>query len=153
MPHSTEIVPAAFVPAWQRRGAASQYTTLFGGHLVISEALSTLMVGKAQLARLLGVPDRGGLVSMVLAPPKPTPPRQGPPERRYNRRGGRPGLNVDFKAVCDAVAKARNGSGETMTDVAERFGVSQGWICKWVYPELARRQLPASAASKGPNHA
>ena len=71
-------------------------------------------------------------------------PRQGlehastfPGRRKYNRQGGRPGLNVDFEAVCDAVLKARNGSGETMTDVAARFGVSRGWLHKWVYPDLA----------------
>ena len=50
--------------------------------------------------------------------------------------GGRPGLNVDFKAVCDAVLGAWNGSGETITEIAERFGVSRGWIYKWVYPAL-----------------
>ena len=50
--------------------------------------------------------------------------------------GGRPGLNVDFGAVCDAVQGARNGNGETVTDVACRFGVSRGWIWKWVYPAL-----------------
>jgi len=59
-----------------------------------------------------------------------------PSKRKYNRRGGRPGLNIDFVSVCDAVTRARNGSGETMTDVAQRFGISRGWICKWVYPEL-----------------
>ena len=48
-------------------------------------------------------------------------------------------------AVCDAVTKARNGSGETMMDIAEQFGVSRGWIHKWVYPELARRQVEATA--------
>ena len=59
-----------------------------------------------------------------------------PPIRGYSRRGGRPGLNADFMSVCDAVRDARKGSGETMTDVAQRFGVSRGWICKWVYPTL-----------------
>ena len=59
-----------------------------------------------------------------------------PGERKYNRRGGRPGLNVDFRAVCDAVQGARNGPGETMTDIAARFGVSRGWLHKWVYPAL-----------------
>ena len=59
-----------------------------------------------------------------------------PGHRQYNRLGGRPGLTVDFKAVCDAVLLARNGSGETITDVAARFEVSRGWIHKWVYPEL-----------------
>ena len=58
------------------------------------------------------------------------------PTREYSRRGGRPGLNVDFRAVCDAVQGARNGSGETMTDIAGRFGVSRGWLHKWVYPAL-----------------
>ena len=56
--------------------------------------------------------------------------------RRYNRLGGRPGLNVDFVAVRDAVQAAWDGSGETITDIAERFGVSRGWIHKWVYPAL-----------------
>ena len=56
--------------------------------------------------------------------------------RQYNRLGGRPGLTVDFKAVCDATLMARNGSGETITDIANRFGVSRGWIHKWVYPVL-----------------
>ena len=59
-----------------------------------------------------------------------------PSNRQYNRLGGRPGLTVDFKAVCDAVLQARNDSGETITDVATRFGVSRGWIHKWVYPVL-----------------
>ena len=59
-----------------------------------------------------------------------------PGQRQYNRLGGRPGLAVDFTAVCDAVLQARNGSGETITDVATRFGVSRGWIHKWVYPVL-----------------
>ncbi len=45
-------------------------------------------------------------------------------------------MTVDFKAVCDAVQGARNGSGETMTDIASRFGVSRGWLHKWVYPIL-----------------
>ena len=43
---------------------------------------------------------------------------------------GRPSLNVDFMAVCDAVAGARSGSGENMTDLAARFGVSRGWLHK-----------------------
>ena len=79
---------------------------------------------------------------MVSAPPKrndPTGDRHGPniPRTRgYRQRGGRPGLNVDFVAVCDAVTGARKSSGETMADVACRFGVSRGWIWKWVYPAL-----------------
>ena len=60
-----------------------------------------------------------------------------PPTREYRRRGGRPPLNVEFVAVCDAVYEARNGSGESVTAVAARFGVSRGWICKWIYPALA----------------
>ena len=56
--------------------------------------------------------------------------------RRYNRLGGRPGLNVDFVAVRDAVQGAWEGSGETITDIAARFGVSRVWIHKWVYPAL-----------------
>ena len=59
-----------------------------------------------------------------------------PAQRKYNRRGGRPGLNVDFKAVCGAVLGAWQGNGETVTDVAARFGVSRGWIYKHVYPVL-----------------
>ena len=67
---------------------------------------------------------------MVSAPPKPNDPtgdRHGPnipPTRGYSQRGGRPGLNVDFMAVCDAVQGAKQGNGETVTDVAARFGVS-----------------------------
>ena len=59
-----------------------------------------------------------------------------PGGRRYNPRGGRPGLNVDFVAVCNAVTGAWSGSGETITEISERFGVSRGWIHKWVYPAL-----------------
>ena len=55
---------------------------------------------------------------------------------QYNHRGGRPPLDVDFRAVCDAVLGAWNGSGETITDVSGRVGVSRGWIHKWVYPVL-----------------
>ena len=79
---------------------------------------------------------------MVSAPPKPNGPTGDrdnsniPPTRGYSQRGGRPGLNVDFGAVCDAVQEARKGNGETVTDVACRFGVSRGWIWKWVYPAL-----------------
>ena len=59
-----------------------------------------------------------------------------PSQRQYNRLGGRPGLNVEFKAVCDAILRARSGSGETITEVATRFGVSRAWIHKWIYPYL-----------------
>ena len=47
---------------------------------------------------------------------------------------GRPPLDVDFVAVCDAIRGAWAGSGETVTSIAARFGVSRGWIHKWVYP-------------------
>ena len=60
------------------------------------------------------------------------------PPKGYIQREGRPGLNVDFRAVCDAVQGARNGNGETITDVACLFGVSRGWIWKWVYPALVK---------------
>ena len=61
----------------------------------------------------------------------------GKPGRRgYKQRGGRPSLNVDFVAVCDAVLGAWSGSGETITEIAARFGVSRGWIHKWVSPAL-----------------
>ena len=79
---------------------------------------------------------------MVSAPPKPndsTGDRHGPnipPKRGYSQRGGRPGLNVDFVTVCDAVREARMENGETMTDVAGRFGGSRGWLWKWCYPVL-----------------
>jgi len=53
-----------------------------------------------------------------------------PGHRQYNRLGGRPGLDVDFEAVCDAVLRAGNGSGQTIADVTARFGVSRRWIHK-----------------------
>ena len=42
-------------------------------------------------------------------------------------------------AVCDAVSRAWNGSGETITAVAARFGMSRAWIHKNVYPALQHR--------------
>ena len=63
-----------------------------------------------------------------------------PGHRKYNRRGGRPSLNVYVEAVCVAVLGAWNGSGETLTDIAARFGVSRGWLHKWVYPVLEREK-------------
>ncbi len=60
------------------------------------------------------------------------------PPRGYRRNGGRPPLDVDFVAVCDAVLMAWNGSGESITDIALRFWVSRGWIHKWVYPKIRR---------------
>ena len=56
----------------------------------------------------------------------------------YNPRGGRPPLDVDFVAVCDAIRGAWAGDGETVTSIAARFGVSRGWIHKWVYPVLQK---------------
>lgn len=63
----------------------------------------------------------------------------GHPTSRSPKSGKRAiyaGLNVDFKAVCDAVLGAWQGNGETITDVAARFRVSRGWIYKHVYPAL-----------------
>ncbi len=54
----------------------------------------------------------------------------------YSPTGGRPRLEVNFVAVCDAVREAIEGNGETITAVAQRFGVSRGWIHKRVYPEI-----------------
>ena len=91
---------------------------------------------------------------MVSAPPKrndPTGDRHGPniPRTRgYRQHGGRPGLNVDFVAVCDAIRKAWAESGGTVTSVAARFGVSRGWMHKWVYPELGdKRPIPGGKAN------
>ncbi len=70
------------------------------------------------------------------------------PQRGYIQRGGCPGLNVDFRAVCDAIRGAWAGSGGTVTSVAARFGVSRGWIHKWVYPELGdKRPIPGGKAN------
>ena len=57
-------------------------------------------------------------------------------------QGGRPGLTVDFKVVCDDTLMVGNGSSETITDIANRFGVSRGWTHKWVYPvSVSKPQL------------
>ena len=75
--------------------------------------------------------------------------RQSRPMSGYNRRGGRPPLEVDLMAVCDAVSRAWDGSGETITAVAARFGVSRAWIHKRVYPAL---QHPGEVSShNGPD--
>ena len=68
-------------------------------------------------------------------------PAKGPKAQRgYNRRGGgRPPLEVDFVAVCDAVVGALQGNGETITSVAKRFGVSRAWIHQRVYPVVLNR--------------
>ena len=65
-------------------------------------------------------------------------------EPGYNPRGGRPPLDVDFVAVCDAIRGAWAGSGETVTSIAARFGVSRGWIHKWVYPAIGYERLNKS---------
>jgi len=56
--------------------------------------------------------------------------------------GGRLPLDVAFVAVCDAVRRAWEDSGETITEIAARFGVSRGWIHKWVYPALGFPHRP-----------
>ena len=43
---------------------------------------------------------------------------KAPLKREYRRRGGRPGLDVDFVAVCDATKLVKNGGGGTVADVA-----------------------------------
>ena len=53
-------------------------------------------------------------------------------------------MEVDFVAVCDAVLMAWNGIGESIT---LRFGVSRGWIHKWVYPKLRRKQVDLHVCS------
>jgi hypothetical protein len=71
---------------------------------------------------------------------KPRKPYLGP-GRAYNPRGGRPPLDVDFVAVCDAIRGVWAGSGETVTSIAARFGVSRGWIHKWVYQAIGDERL------------
>ena len=68
--------------------------------------------------------------------------------RRYNRRGGRPRLDMGFGAVYDAVRRAKEGGGETITEVAARFGVSRAWIHKWVCPALDLKADPADHTSR-----
>ena len=63
--------------------------------------------------------------------------------RLYNPRGGRPPLDVDFMAVCNAVREAQDGSGESITAVAKRFGVSRVWSHKWIYPVIGTRNHDA----------
>ena len=58
------------------------------------------------------------------------------PGRAYNPSGGRPPLDVDYVVVSDAIRRAWAGRGETVTSIAARFGVSRGWIHKWVYPAV-----------------
>ena len=53
-------------------------------------------------------------------------------------------MDVDFVAVCDAIREAWFGSGETVTAIAARFGVSRGWIHKWVYPAIGCERLNKS---------
>jgi hypothetical protein len=49
-------------------------------------------------------------------------------DKPSKQRSGRPPLDVDFVAGYSAVQGAWNGSGETITGIAERFGVSRGQI-------------------------
>ena len=50
---------------------------------------------------------------------------QSPPHRGYRRGGGRPYLEVDFVAVCDAVLMACNGSGESITASLSDLGLAE----------------------------
>ena len=71
------------------------------------------------------------------------------PRKGHGPVGGRPRLEVDFVAVCDAVREAIEGNGETITAVAQRFGVSRGWIHANIYPAIRyspRREMTMSAA-------
>ena len=62
----------------------------------------------------------------VTAGPVPLPPVGQPGEAVHRHTAaaleweGHPTLNIHFRAVCDAVHEARNGSDETMTDIAAR---------------------------------
>jgi len=62
--------------------------------------------------------------------------KNNPEKKDYNPAGGRPPLAVDFVAVCDAVRQAIQGSGQTITSIAQRFGVSRGWIHANIYPAI-----------------
>ena len=56
---------------------------------------------------------------------------------------------MDFVAVCDAVLGAWSGSGEAVTEIAERFGVSRGWIWNGVTGPWAMEGLyPAARAAE-----
>ena len=55
---------------------------------------------------------------------------------KSGKRIGRPAKKVDFATIYDAVYEAKMTGAETLTDVAERFGVSRGWIYDHVIPLL-----------------
>ena len=48
---------------------------------------------------------------------------------------GRPRLSVDFMAICDAL-RGRSRKPGAVARVAREFGVSRGWLYKWVIPTL-----------------
>ncbi len=72
-----------------------------------------------------------------------------PGQRQYNRRGGRPKLDVDFAAVHDAVLGAWSGSGETITEVAARFEVSRDWV--YLIFESAKNAELEQRSAAGPD--
>ena len=55
---------------------------------------------------------------------------------RSGRPVGRPGLNVDFMTICDAL-RQRLGEPGAISRVAGEFGVSRAWLYKHVVPVLA----------------
>ena len=60
-------------------------------------------------------------------------------------------MDVDFVAVCGAIRGDWAGSGETVTSIAARFGVSRGWIHKWVYPAIGdERPIPGGTSEDAP---
>ena len=54
---------------------------------------------------------------------------------RSGRPIGHPRLDVDFVAVCKALRHRREEPG-AVSHVAREFGVSRGWLYKWVVPAL-----------------
>ena len=52
-------------------------------------------------------------------------------------------------AIYDADREAWKSDGETITAIAARFGVSRGWIYKWVYPALASASANPKSFSVG----
>ena len=54
---------------------------------------------------------------------------------RSGRPIGRPRLGVDFVTICDALSGRIMEPG-AVAAVAEKFGVSRGWIYKWVVPAI-----------------
>ena len=86
---------------------------------------------------------------MVATPPKlsgPTGDQRGPnipATKGYRQRGGRPGLNVDFVAVCDAIREAWAGIGGTVLPGSRLVGVgyTSGFTQSWGTPFLAERRI------------